>query len=707
MKYIRQMKDRRYSLTVASLETKIVLFARRYPIPVFAVLGLLSGAICNYVINLHDAGQLIWLFTLIIGGIPVLWDTVKGMLLRRNFSSDIVAMLAIVAAMITNESLPGVVIVIMQTGGKALEDYAFRRASSSLDELMTRSPRIAYRKKMTQLNSEYNKDKDHNLIYSSDQSLEEITVADIRIGDLLVVRPGDLIPVDGIIISGQAQIDESALTGEPIPKNKDIGHEVFSGTINAGGSAFEIQATKLSEQSQYAKIVQLVRKAREEKAPIQRLADKYAVWFTPITLAVSMLGWVITQNPQTILSVLVVATPCSLIFATPVAIMSGINKCARKGIIIKAAAAIEQIGKSEAIVFDKTGTITYGTPVVEQIIPLAKDLEERVQNNSYNINHDNSVDWSTNYNILLASDNNNNNLSDDLLLKAATIEQMSSHPAARVITQRAKEKFGSILLTTTPTNFHEIAGAGVEGEINGECVKVGSQSLFENKQHVNQQQQQQQQSERFDKSALFLDTIKKITKGKMVAFIGINGTPVGAIILGDKIRSGIHVMIKRLQKLGVKETVMITGDSFDNAQVIANQASITSFESNLLPEQKVLAIKKLKSRYKNVVMVGDGINDAPALAAATVGIAMGAKGTAISAEAADVVLLVDDVTKVADVLEIGQRTIEIAKQSIFIGLGASFLLMIIASIGLIPPAIGALLQEVLDVSVILNALRAR
>ncbi len=704
MKHTRLTNYRRYSLTVSSLEAKIVLFARRYPIPVFAVLGLLLGAICSYIINLHDAGQWIWLFTLIIGGIPVIWDAIKGMLLRRNFSSDIVAMLAIVAAMITNESLPGVVIIIMQTGGKALEDYAFRRASSSLDELMTRSPRIAYRKKMTQVNSEYNEDKDHNLIYSSDQSLEEITVADIRIGDLLVVKPGDLIPVDGIIICGQAQIDESALTGEPLPKNKDIGNEVMSGTINAGGNAFEIRATKLSEESQYAKIVQLVCKAREEKAPIQRLADRYAVWFTPITLAVSMLGWIITQNPQTILSVLVVATPCSLIFATPVAIMSGINKCAKTGIIIKAAAAIEQIGKSEAIVFDKTGTITGGTPVIEQIIPLAKDLEGRVRYNSNNNNDDNSIDWSdNNYNILLTSNDNNKYISDDLLLKAATIEQMSSHPAARVITQRAKEKFGSSLLTTTPTNFHEIAGAGVQGDINGERITVGSQSLFENKKYFNQQQ-----SERFDKdTTLFLDTIKKITMGKMVAFIGINGNPVGAIILGDKIRSGIHVMIKRLQKLGVKETVMITGDSFDNAQVIANQARITSFESNLLPEQKVLAIKKLKSRYKNVVMVGDGINDAPALAAATVGIAMGARGTAISAEAADVVLLVDDVTKVADVFEIGQRTIDVAKQSIFIGLGASFVLMIIASVGLIPPAIGALFQEVLDVSVILNALRAK
>ncbi len=368
----------------------------------------------------------------------------------------------------TNEALPGVVIVIMQTGGKALEDYAFRRASSSLDELMARSPRIAYRK-MREVNNNNNNNNGYDGIY--DQGLEEIKVTDVRIGDLLVVRAGDLIPVDGTIISGRAQIDESALTGEPLPKNKGVGDKVFSGTINAGGSAFEMQASKVSEDSQYAKIVQLVRKAQEEKAPIQRLADRYALWFTPITVAISGLGWLITQNPQTILSVLVVATPCSLIFATPVAIMSGINRCAKIGIIIKTGAAIEQIGKSQAVVFDKTGTITYGSPVVEDIVILTKDgkiRQEEDDNNSINSNNSNTV-----------ITNNNNNASDDLLLKAAGMEQMSSHPAARVIVQKAKEKFGSSLLPT-PRNFHEIAGAGVEGDINGEHIIVGSQSLFEN-----------------------------------------------------------------------------------------------------------------------------------------------------------------------------------------------------------------------------------
>ena len=263
------------------------------------------------------------------------------------------------------------------------------------------------------------------------------------------------------------------------------------------------------------------------------------------------------------------------------------------------------------------------------------------------------------------------------------------------------------MILPTPRNVYEIAGAGVEGDVDGDHIIVGSQSLFENdirKSH--QHRHQQQQLEQFNKD-LLLNSIRKRFEGKMIAFIGVNSIPVGAIILGDKIRSGVNMMMHRLQELGVKETVILTGDSIDNAQVIAKQAAVTHFESSLLPEQKVMAIKKLKEQYKNVVMVGDGINDAPALAAATVGIAMGAKGTAISAEAADMVLLVDDVTKVADVLEIGQRTIRIAKQSIYFGLGVSFILMVIASFGLIPPTIGALLQEILDVSVILNAIRAR
>jgi heavy metal translocating P-type ATPase len=626
---------------------KLLLFAKRYPIPAFAISGLFVGTLFHWPLNHSGLGQWIWLITLIGGGAPIVWDTFRGMF-QKHFASDIVAMMAIVAAILLNEALPGIVIVIMQSGGKGLEDYAFRRASSSLDALLARSPIIAHRSKGARI--------------------EEINVSDIQVGDLLVVRPGDLIPVDGKVIHGQAEVDESSLTGEPLSKTKKIGDNVFSGTVNTG-DAFEMHADKISEESQYANIVKLVRKAQQEKAPIQRLADKYAVWFTPIVLVVSVIGWVVTSyNPQTILSVLVVATPCSLIFATPIAIISGINRAAKMGIIIKSGASIEQIGKAQVVVFDKTGTITSGTPVVEQII-------------------------------LFDSNNNDDINTDDILRKAASVEQLSSHPAALAVIQKAEErKLGKLPI---PTNFHEVSGAGVEGDINGEHIVIGSIRLFENSENKYNRNDNDMKS--------VLDAQKQIHYDgrKMLGFISVNDKPAAALVFGDQIRPRVRLMMQSLLNLGVKQTVMLTGDSSDNAQKIAQQTGITHFESDLLPEHKVKSVKKLKEQYKNIVMVGDGINDAPALAAATVGIAMGAHGTAISAEAADMVLLVDDVTRVVDALEIGQRTLSIAKQSIYIGLGASFIFMIIASFGYIPPTVGALLQEAFDVAVILNALRAR
>jgi heavy metal translocating P-type ATPase len=619
-------------------DMQAISLVRKYPIPVFALVSLVCGAILHWALNLTDGAHWLWFITLIIGGAPVVWETVRG-IRRRQFASDIVATMAITAAIALNDAFPGVVIVLMQTGGRALEDYAFRRASSSLDALLARAPRTTYRRKA--------------------DLIEEVDVRSVTIDDLLVVRPGDLVPVDGIIVRGQSQLDESSLTGEPLPKSKAVGQQVFSGTVNVA-DVFEMRAEKQSSESQYAKIVELVRKAQQEKAPIQRLADKYAVWFTPLVVAVSAFGWLITADPRTILAVLVVATPCSLIFATPVAIIGGINRAARKGIIVKHGAPIELIGKAQVAVFDKTGTITYGTPDVEEIV-------------SFDGN-DGSVS------------------SDELLSKAASVEQMSSHPVALALVHRGKERIQKLVI---PQNFREIPGAGVEGDVNGEHIVVGSDCIF----HRISEEERHKMIE--------LAEEKTGSGSKMVAFIGINGKPTGAIVFGDKIRSGVDLMIKELKLLGVNETVMLTGDSRENAQAIARLADMSRFESNLLAEQKVATLKRLKEKYHNIVMVGDGINDAPALASATVGVAMGARGSAISTEAADVVLMVDDVTKVTDAVKISQNTLKIAKQSIFVGLGVSLLLMGIASFGLIPATIGALLQECLDVAVILNAIRAR
>jgi len=632
---------------------KFILFSKRYPIPAIAIIGLIVGTVVHYIFNDEEIGHWIWFITLVIGGAPIVFETIKEMLHGR-FASDIVAMLAISTAIITNEAFPGVIIVIMQSGGKALEDYAFRKATTSLDELMTRSPKIAHRK-------------------INDNEIEDVDVERIGIGDQLVIRPGDLVPVDGTIVSGNAQIDESSLTGEPLSKIKHIGEEVFSGTINTG-NIFEIKAKRISEESQYSKIVKLVKKAREEKAPIQRLADKYAVWFTPITLAMCGFGWLLTQNVQTILSVLVVATPCPLIFATPVAIIGGIDKAAKQSIIVKSGAAIEQISRADAIVFDKTGTITYGVPLVEDIILLDNFKKNQ---NGRNINYS----------------------KDDILFKAASLEQMSSHPTAQSITRAGKEKFNSFPLATS---FHERSGSGVEGYVTGEHIMVGSYNYIESQFGTNMNY------DTINSNGDLLKTITDIQKrGKMVALVNVNGTNAGIITFTDKIRDGVATMIQDLKKKGMKETIMLTGDSLDNAKSIANQIGVDNYKYDLLPEDKVNEVKKLREKFKDIIMIGDGINDAPALATATVGIAMGAKGTAISAEAADVVLLVDDVTKVSDVIHIGKGTIKVAKQSIFFGMGLSFLLMIFASFGLILPSVGALFQEALDIGVILNALRAK
>ena len=550
---------------------KFILFSKRYPIPAIAIIGLIVGTVVHYIFNDEETGQWIWFITLVIGGAPIVFETIKEMLHGR-FASDIVAMLAISTAIITNEAFPGVIIVIMQSGGKALEDYAFRKATTSLDELMTRSPKIAHRK-------------------INDNEIEDVDVERIRIGDQLVIRPGDLVPVDGTIVSGDAQIDESSLTGEPLSKIKHIGEEVFSGTINTG-NIFEIKAKRISEESQYSKIVKLVKKAREEKAPIQRLADKYAVWFTPITLAMCGFGWLLTQNVQTILSVLVVATPCPLIFATPVAIIGGIDKAAKQSIIVKSGSAIEQISRADAIVFDKTGTITYGVPLVEDIILLDNFKKNQ---NGRNINYS----------------------KDDILFKAASLEQMSSHPSAQSITRAGKEKFNSFPL---PTSFHESSGSGVEGYVTGEHIMVGSYNYIESQFNTNTN---------YDTINSNRDLLKTITdfqkRGKMVALVNINGTNAGIITFTDKIRDGVATMIQDLKKKGMKETIMLTGDSLDNAKSIANQIGVDNYKYDLLPEDKVNEVKKLREKFKDIIMIGDGINDAPALATATVGIAMGVK----------------------------------------------------------------------------------
>lgn len=580
------------------------------------------------------AADIVWLVTLIGGGAPIVFQTVRGMFHRR-FAADIVASLAIVGAALTHEYLAGSVIVLMQTGGETLESFAVRRASKALQALIAKAPRIARLR--------------------DGETTREVPVETVAVDDRLVVRPGDLVPVDSLVTGGSAGVDESALTGEPLPVTKQPGDELMSGSICLDG-ALEIRALRLSRNSQFEQIVQLVHQAQSEKAPLARLADRYAVIFTPVTLGLCALAYVMSRQPDIVVAVLVVATPCPLILATPVAIISGINRAAHSGIIVKHGAAIEVIGRIRAAVFDKTGTLTAGRPTVEQVV---------------------SLDG------LMAT---------DILELSASLEQLSGHPMARAIVDESRRANSTLHM---PEGVVESAGHGVSGMVNGHRVDVGSAAFAESRKIGKGDAIGQAQ------------VAGRIPPERSTAFVGVDGRLVGLICFTDPIRPGLPALMSRLGRLGIQKIVMLTGDNHATAAAIGKKSGILDIRADLLPSGKVQAVRELQDRYGNVAMIGDGINDAPALASATVGVALGAKGAAVSAEAADIVISTDHLDRVAGAVEIGQHTLKIAHQSIWIGLGVSGIMMGIAAFGGIAPTAGALLQEGLDVAVIVNALRAR
>ena len=588
----------------------------RRPVALIAAVGLVAGLLAR--------SEQIFLATLVIGGAPLVFQTIRGMLHGR-FAADIVAMLAIGTALVLGQYFAGAVIVLMQSGGEALEAYAMRRASQSLETLLARAPKVAHRTRGV--------------------DVEDVPVEAVVVGDHLVVRPGDLVPVDAEVLDGTSSVDQSALTGEPLPLRAVVGTALLSGSVNLEG-ALRVRALRPSAQSQYQQIVTLVERARQEKPPIQRLADRFAVWFTPLTLAMCGVAYLVTGSATSVLAVLVVATPCPLILAAPVAVIAGISRAADIGVIVKHGRAIEQLGLARAVVFDKTGTLTLGHPSVAHV-----DVLDGLA-------------------------------APELLRLAAAVEQLSSHHLGRAVVDAGRARFPSL---PPVTDFGETPGRGVSGRVDGRLVSVGSPRYLR------------------DEGVPLADGSGDGT----MAYVAIDGRIAGTIEFADRIRHQVPALLQRLAVLGVTETVMLTGDREAPAQAIAAQAGIRTVRANLLPADKVAAVRELTERYGSVVMVGDGINDAPALAAATVGVAMGAHGTAVSAEAADVVLLVDDISRVGDAMAISRRMRRIALQSIGIGLGVSFALMVIASFGYITPAAGAVMQEALDAAVILNALRVR
>lgn len=599
--------------------------ALRFPLVTATFVVLVAVAVLT-VIGLIPAAQgLASIFALSVA-LYRAGTMIKG-LLHGRWGIDLLAVMAICSTVAVGEYLASLIVVLMLTGGEALEQFAQGRATRELRALLDRSPRNAHRER-------------------PGMPVEDILVDAVVPRDVLLVRPSELVPVDGTLLSDVGIFDESALTGESLPAERTKGDLLLSGTVN-GADAVRMKATATAADSQYSQIVALVQEAAASRAPTVRLADKYAVPFTLVALVLAGAAWFFSQDPRRFAEVLVVATPCPLLIAAPVAFLAGTSRAAHAGIIIKNAGTLEQLSRVKTAVFDKTGTLTQGNPSLAGI---------RVAPASH--------------------------LSEDALLQlAASAEQYSTHVLAASVMAEARAR-SLVLIPATGASEH--ATNGVTADCGSHHVVVGKPAYVGSLVSG------------FDKTTL--------PGGHLGIYVGVDGRFAGTLIMSDPLRPNAKNTLTELRRLGIAETMLLTGDAATTARHIATEAGISNVMAECLPADKVNAVAALPLRP--VMMVGDGVNDAPVLAAADVGIAMGAKGATAASESADVVIMVDDLSKAAVAVGIGQRTLRIARTSIWTGILLSLGLMVMATFGMIPAVAGALLQELVDLATILNALRA-
>lgn len=547
-------------------------------------------------------------------------------LLAGHVGLDLLAVTAIVATVVVGEYWASLIIVIMLTGGEALEDAAAHRAERELTALLDRTPQSAHR-------------------IGEAGVVVDVSASEVAVGDRLLIRPSEIVPVDGSLASEIGQFDESSLTGESMPVDRKTGELVLSGSVN-GPRAVEIVATARAEDSQYQRIVQLVQQAAASKAPLVRLADRYAVPFTLIAYAIAAVAWWVSGDPVRFAEVLVVATPCPLLIAAPVAFMGGMSRSAKAGIVVKDAGTLERLARVKSVAFDKTGTLTYGHPEVVAVHPARSDVSP-----------------------------------DDVLQLVGSTEQYSTHVLAAALREEALSR-GLPLLEAE--SAREVATHGVEATFGGRQVVVGKPAFVQ--EHA-------------------ADLIRhRLGPGEAAVYVAVDGVFAGTVVVRDRLREEASATLQALTKLGVGRTIMLTGDVPETAQHIAAQVGLSEVHAECLPEDKVRIVSSLEP--KAVMMVGDGVNDAPVLAVSDVGVAMGARGSTAASESADVVVLLDNLERAAHAVEIGQRTVRIALESIWLGIVISVGLMILAAFGFLPAVVGALLQEVVDLVAILGALRA-
>jgi heavy metal translocating P-type ATPase len=577
------------------------------------------------------AADIAWLAVACCGVGYAGWAMVDS-LRRRRLGVDLIALLALLGAIAVGELLAAAVISVMLASGRALEGWAAGRARRDLAGLLDRVPRTARLRR--------------------DGALSTVPLDEVMPGDVVLVAHGDLVPVDGTVAAGRAVLDESALTGEAVPVEHRAGEPVRSGVVNAG-DPFDLAATARAADSTYAGIVRLVTKAENSQAPFVRLADRYALWFLLFSLAAAGLAWAVA-GPARAVAVLVVATPCPLILAAPVALVAGMSVAARRGVVVKGGGVLERLAQGTTLLLDKTGTLTSGRPAVTAVWPARP--------------------WSE----------------ADLLRMAASLDQESGHVLAGAVVGAARERGAGLAL---PRQAEEVPGEGIRGLVDGHRVAVGKAAWcgIGGTAGVPGWAAAARRRARRD--------------GSLTVFAAIDGEPAGVMILDDPVRPDAARTIRALRAGGIRRVVMVTGD---RAEVAANVSGIIGVDevlSEQTPGGKLAAVRA-ERRRGTVIMVGDGINDAPALALADVGIAMGARGATASSQAADAVLTVDRLDRLGEVMWLARRTRRIALQSVLAGMAMSVAAMAVAAAGWLPAVWGALLQEAIDLAVILNALRA-
>ena len=602
--------------------------ARRMLLPFVAVALLVGGVV--WMVAGRGAAEIVWSVAIAVVAVDLVAVT-AARLREGRIAVDLVALVALVAAMLLGELLAGVVLALMVASGDALEQYAHRRAERSLSALLSLAPKVAHRR--------------------VDGGFESVSVEGVEVGDVLLVKPGEVLPVDGVALES-AVVDESVLTGESRPVEREVGDRVRSGSLNAGG-AFGMRAAATAADSAYSGIVSLVRSAGVERSPFVRLADRYALFFVPVVFATAGGAWLLTGDSVRALAVLVIATPCPLVLAAPVAIVSGIAGAARAGVVVKDGAALEAMGQTRTVLLDKTGTLTAGRAHVVAVVC--------------------GPGWDA----------------GEVLGVAASVEQASPHVLAATVVREARDRG---LVLRQPSLVEEQAGSGVGGLVDGRRVWVGATSGIPEA----------------DTDVWVAGAQRRARReGCSTMAVVVDDRPAGIILFTDELRADAPRALRALRRAGVDRVVMVTGDRLEVAEPIGASIGVDQVFADRTPAEKLDVVRaEAAARAGTTVMVGDGVNDAPALAAADLGVAMGARGATASSEAADVVLIVDRLDRLATGVVIAKRSRAIAQQSVLFGMGTSFIGMGFAAAGLLSPVGGALAQEVIDVLAIANALRA-